>query len=398
MKYDVAISGAGIPGLSLALLLGRAGLDVCLIDFGNLPASTNIKPGSHTAAIMADSLRTLEDLGVWKNCAPHSATLETLTIIDDNSNTPVTASFEAKEIEQDYFGKNIANNIVKAELVAAARKCSAITIVENGSIKSIDQKTDHFITINLADNKTLTAKILVGADGRNSVTRELAGIDSWEQDYEQSALTCLISHTKPHNNTSTEFHRPGGPFTLVPLPGKTSSVVWVEKTSDAQNIIKLSKQDFAKALQSASKDLLGKITVTAAPSMFPLKALKAKSIIAPRIALIAEAAHVITPLGAQGLNLSLRDAQTLYDAIYTAAKLGQDIGRISVLKDYERQRHTDINARVFGTHGLNKMVSNHSSLLRYARHSGLRVLDSNPSLRKIAMQLGMTGKAFSKAG
>lgn len=380
---DILISGGGVPGLTLALLLGGLGMDVAVIEPHPPGPVTAIKPDGRTAALMAKSVNILSAAGVWNNCAPHGAPLNILRIIESEK---MRADLHADEIGLSCFGINMPNNLQRAILTekAAGNHIKLITAT------LADFKTDDMgVTAALSDGQALRARILIGADGRKSTVREKSGIAVWERDYGQSAITCLIDHSRPHDNISTEFHRPGGPFTIVPLPGNRSSIVWVEYDADAENFLKLRRDDFEAALQERTENLVGKITLATPPQAWPLKALRAKKLIAQRVALIAEAAHVVHPLGAQGLNLSLRDAATLAEEITDAARRGQDIGSSTVLSRYESRRHADIWTRLAGTDGLNRMVSNDISLLRTLRGMGLKTIDAIEPLRRFAMNEGV---------
>ena len=238
----------------------------------------------------------------------------------------------------------------------------------------------------------VNADLVVGADGRRSTVREWAGINAAQKDYGQSAITCVISHSQSHDDTSTEFHRTGGPCAFVPCGDNTSAVVWVEKTDDANEFLKLPRAAFISALQERSRGILGQIDMIVDPVSWPLMTLKADRLIAPKIALIAEAAHVLSPIGAQGLNISLRDVEVLANTVLKAVKAGRDIGSMNVLKTYERRRHRDVTSRHFGVNMLNQMVANDNVILREMRRFGLRAIKYAGPLRKLLMKEGLAPK------
>lgn len=381
---DVLIGGAGAPGLALALLLGHLGLDVVVADPAPPHPLHNIHPDGRTAALMAGSVHILKATGGWDECAKYGAALETLRIVEGKTK----ADFRAGDIGLPYFGVNMPNNILRAALAERIDRTGNIEIHPAGiNHFAID---DFGITVTLTDSSTFRARLLVGADGRNSITRKMAGISVTERHYGQQAITCLIRHSKPHNHVSAEFHRPGGPFTLVPMPGNMSSVVWVEYDDDADTFMKMRRNDFERALQDRTENMLGHITLETPPESWPLKGLLAASLIAPRIALIAEAAHVVHPLGAQGLNLSLRDAAVLAEEIADAARSGLDTGSHTLLNRYQFRRRADIMTRSLGTDGLTRMVSNDISLLRTLRRAGLKTVEMLEPLRRFAMHEGVT--------
>lgn len=373
---DVLISGGGIPGLTLSALLQGIGLNVIVIDPYPPEPGHNAKVDGRTSALMAGSVNILKSAGLWDKCENFGAPLETLRIIEGPQ---ARVDFHAADIGQPYFGINLPNGALRSVLGNEIVKAE-LTAIE------ID---DLGLTATLNTGNTIRARLLVGADGRDSKTRTLCAIPTWEHDYGQRAITCFISHSKSHGNISTEFHRPGGPFTIVPLPGHQSSIVWVEYADDADRFIKLRKGEFEQTLQDRTEGLVGKIELAGTPSSWPLKALRAKSLIAPRVALIAEAAHVLHPLGAQGLNLSLRDVAALAEEIADAARNGLDIGNGTVLQRYEFRRRADIVTRLLGTDGLNRLVSNDISLLKTLRSAGLKTLDAISPLRRFAMNEGI---------
>ncbi len=379
-KSKVSIVGAGIPGLTLALILADHDIDVTVIDKHALPDTKNIKLTARTTALMQGSLEILERAGAWPEFKPQCTPLSTLSIIDDSdyprgADKMIRQDFHSSELELDEFGYNVPLVPMTALLADRARAQNNIAILEN---TNIDEKHD---VITQAD-------LVVGADGRNSIVRTWSGIDATRKDYGQSAITCVISHTQPHNNTSTEFHRSGGPCTFVPHGDNTSAIVWVEKTTDADAFLKLSKDAFINALQDRSRDILGQIDLVVDPESWPLMTLKAKRLIAPKMALIAEAAHVLSPIGAQGLNLSLRDVGALADCILNT----DDVGGIEMLKAYARNRRRDMAPRHFGVNMLNNMVANDNAIIRGLRRFGLRAISNAGPIRKILMEQGLAPK------
>lgn len=391
-QCDVLISGAGIPGLTLGLLLARAGIDTIIIDPAPTAALLNAAPDTRTVALMQGSIGILREAGVWDDCAAQGGTMAMLKIVDDSGLTkqPAIVTFRAADIGQEIFGVNMPNNILRAALAARAMKQKNLRLLPG--VKLAEWAADDFGVTAHASNGAVRAKLIVGADGRNSAVRAGAGIGMWERDYGQSAITCFINHTKPHGNTSTEFHRPTGPFALVPLPGNISSIVWVDKADAADAFMKLDKNSFTRALQDRSRDMLGTVTLAKEPQSFPLKAMKANALTARRMALIAEAAHVLHPLTAQGLNLSLRDAAALADIVINAARTGIDTGSVAVTAAYESRRRIDVNTRLRGTDSLNRMISNDRKGIHALRRAGLKTIENFPFLREFVMQQAMAPK------
>lgn len=389
-EYNLIISGAGIPGLTLSLLLADLGLDIALLDpFPPKPLKDTAASG-RTVALMQSSLNVIKATGIWDALKLLSNPLETMRIIDDSAfkQDEIEAPFEAIDIGLDQFGFNIPNNHLRAALFEKAKTHKAITIYAQ-KLTRLDL-SNRAATATLEDGKSLTAPLIVGADGRGSAVREQSGIGLKTKDYGQSAITCLINHSKSHKNVSTEFHRPGGPLAFVPLPGNQSSVVWVEKTARAEEIIRLKKSEFEQALQKHSKNILGGLTLEAGPEIWPLISLHASALIATRTALVAETAHVMSPITAQGLNLSLRDVATLAEIIADAARLGLDIGSDTILKKYEKRRNLDITTRVMGVDGMMRFVSQDIEGIKRIRRAGLKAVHTIPALKRLAMHHGLS--------
>ncbi|MBI4031538.1 MAG: FAD-dependent monooxygenase [Proteobacteria bacterium] len=388
---DVLICGAGAPGLTLALLLSKTGLNLSIVIIDPAPERVllNAEADTRTVALMRGSAEILKAAGAWDACAAQGGRLETLQIIDDSrpGHDTIAVPFRADEIGQELFGINMPNNPLRAALTGKALQTKNIRLITEMELLSYEP--DDFGITAQTSGGAICAKLIVGADGRNSAVRQCAGIDAWERDYGQNAITCFIEHAKPHNGTSTEFHRPGGPFALVPLPGNSSSVVWTEKRDDAARLMKLRKNEFERALQECTNDLLGAIKLIKGPQSFPLIALKARRLTAPRMALAAEAAHVLHPLGAQGLNLSLRDVEALAAIIADAAELGLDYGSRAILNRYESRRRADVGSRLAVIDTLNRMVSNDAGALKTLRRAGLKAVGSVPFLKDFVMQQGM---------
>lgn len=385
-QADILISGGGIPGLTLAILLADLGLDITLLEPFPPESIKKTKPSGRTVALMDSSLNIIKATGVWDAVKLLSNPLETMRIIDDSAfkQDEIEAPFEAVDAGLEQFGFNIPNNHLRATLFEKAKQNKNITILKQ-KLERLNANGE----ATLENDKTIKATLVVGADGRNSAVREQSGIGINKQEYGQSAITCLINHSKSHKNVSTEFHRPGGPLAFVPLPGNQSSVVWVEKTARAEEIIRLKKGEFEQALEKKSKNILGGLTLEAGPEMWPLVSLQSTSLIAPRVALIAETAHVMSPITAQGLNLSLRDVGALAETIADAGRLGLDYGSQTILKKYEKRRRLDITTRVMGVDGMNRLVSQEVEALKRIRRTGLKAVNKIPTLKRQAMHHGL---------
>ncbi len=386
---DIIILGGGAAGLTLAILLGQAGLSVSIVDPHKPEAFKDTALSGRTVALMNASLNIIRAAGVWDVLSPHCCPMEKMRIFDDSDGgrAPIEVEFPAQEIGAQQFGYNIPNGLLRAALFEQAVKTPNVRFIE-AAFERFEVGANN-IEVTLGSGEVICGAIIVGADGRMSAVREFAGIAAKVKKYNQVAMTCVINHSCSHNNTSTEFHRENGPMALVPLPGNQSSVVWVESPERAEALLKLRKSEFEQALQDRSHNILGGVTLEVGPESWPLCTIKAESLTAPRLALMAEAAHVMSPITAQGLNLSLRDVAALAEVIVDAARVGLDIGSHAVLRAYEKRRITDIETRVFGVDAMNRLVSTPALGLKRLRRAGLKSLDSLPLVKMMAMEVGL---------
>jgi len=392
IKTKVLIIGAGIAGLSLSLMVSKAGIDSILVEKNTLSLDNNAPLDGRTAALMGRSIDFLHDIGIWNDIASHACALKTMQIIDDSapSKKPVSIAFQAHEINRKGFGFNIPNMILHRALYERANMQKNIQIITGHGFEQYKIQ-DQMIEASFTNNLDISAQLLIGADGKKSAVRQAMNIDTIDHNYDQMGMTCIISHSKPHDNISTEHHRTGGPFTFVPMNDGAdgqhqSSLVWVEKTEQAKEYLSLNKQDLESVIQRKSNGLLGKLHIASDIAQWPLHGVMAKSFTAPRCALIAEAAHGFSPIGAQGLNLSLRDIRALADLITNQYQSGGDLGSHHLLHRYEQTRRTDIGSRFLGVGFYNALVSNNNNALRALRHIGLQGLKFARPLRGLIMR------------
>ncbi|WP_088345024.1 MULTISPECIES: UbiH/UbiF family hydroxylase [Rhodomicrobium] len=377
-QHDAVIVGAGPAGLAAALALRHAGLDAICVG----PAPAPGRPDRRTTALLHGSVRFLTGLGVWERLRPHAAPLAALRLIDRTGRlfrAPDTA-FEASEIGQEAFGYNIPNAILTATLFDAL----GTGFVPSTGVSGI-QQDGAGARLALADGHEVSARLVVGADGRQSFCREAAGIGTRSWAYDQTATVCDFAHGRPHGGACTEFHYSGGPFTVVPLPGGNSSLVWVERPAEAAALAALGDAEFAAAIAARLDGLLGEITEVGPRSSFPLSGLIAKKLTAERLALVGEAGHVMPPIGAQGLNLGFRDVADLARCIAGAT----DPGAPDVLAAYEAARRGDVLTRTLAADLLNRTLTSGLLPLQLARGAGLMALSLAGPLRRAAMRRGM---------
>lgn len=382
-KTEVFISGAGIAGLTLALKLAQAGIKTTIADPVKPEVPDKVIMGTRTCAIMNTLLPLLDDIGVLNKVLRYSAPLKQLKIIDGAK----TACFSAKEIGEERFSLNIPNSILKNSLLGIAKKQSNLTCCFGSALQNFVLSPSG-VSLSLGNGKTIETKLIIGADGYFSTVREKAGIKITSHDYMQQAHTCRLSHSKPHGNISTEIYYEDGPFTLVPLSGNTSSLVWLERDENAGKTLKFSREKFVKTLQEKSQNILGTLELLDGPQSFPIRAMIAKKLYDERLILIAEAAHALSPVGAQGLNTSLRDIQVLSNLIIETHRLGLDIGSFLLGENYQKQRQHDIKTRYAGVDGLNRVIATKHPLLKSVRGSALSIINDNEVLRKMALKTG----------
>ncbi|HYV69236.1 MAG TPA: UbiH/UbiF family hydroxylase [Pseudolabrys sp.] len=381
------VVGRGPAGLTAAIALAEGGSSTLLV--GSRPA----KPDNRSTALLADSVTALDTLGVWFLCHAEAAPLKVMRIVDDTGRLwrAPEVRFEASEIGLDAFGYNIENRYLIDAMEERARNLSGLQIVD-GDVLAIKAERNE-VTVPVKDGSTYRAPLVIGADGRNSICRSAAGVDMDERDYQQVALTLCVRHTRPHHDTSNEFHTPNGPFTLVPLPGDRSSLVWVLDPAAADELAALDDADLSAEIERASYSILGKIEAEPARGRFPLRVGTARRFADRRIALVGEAAHVIPPIGAQGLNLGLRDAATISELAILADRSHQDIGADEVLAHYDRLRRADVGSRTFAVDLLNRTLLSDFLPAQSMRGLGLYLIDRIGPLRRAVMREGVAPAA-----
>jgi 2-octaprenyl-6-methoxyphenol hydroxylase len=381
--YDVAVVGTGPAGLAAALSLAQQGLRVAAIG---APA---VRRDTRTAALFGGSVTLLENLGLSAVCRNAGEPIYGIRIVDDMGallRAP-EVTFTASEAGLDRLGFNIPNAALVDAMRIQAKAVPTVSLIDTAVTQVVP--TGDGVALHLASGTSLSARFVVGADGRQSLCRQAAGISARTWAYKQSAVACTFSHQRPHRGISTEFHRPAGPFTVVPSPGNTSSLVWVERPSTAEALAALPEPDFRAALEGRLQGLLGGVGDIGPRAVFPLSGLSAEVAGRNRIALVGEAVHVIPPIGAQGLNLGLRDAACLADCVADARAAGGDIGAPDVLEDYGRMRRTDIASRIWGVDILNRTLLSEAPPVQALRGLGLHILKSVGPVRRLAIREGL---------
>ncbi len=384
LVYQAAVVGGGPAGLATAIALAQAGVTTALVA-RRVPYADN-----RTTALLGGSVDFLESLGVWRRCSADAAALRTMRLVDDTRRLirSPEVKFSSDEIGMEAFGYNIENRLLMVAMEARAAELENLTRVDDDA-QSITTG-EAAVTVVTKQGQTLTAALAVGADGRHSLCREAAGIGVRRRDLGQSALTLNVTHTRPHRNCSTEFHTESGPCVFVPLPGNRSSIVWVLKPDEAERLKQCDDDALALAAEKQSHSILGKLTVAPGRHVFPLAIENPDTLAAKRIALVGEAAHVLPPIGAQGLNMGLRDAADLAETVREALLMGGDPGSDDVQQRYARARRADVFSRTFAVDMANRTLVSDFLPAQSLRAAGMHLLDRVGPIRRLAMREGLS--------
>ncbi|RXF75094.1 UbiH/UbiF family hydroxylase [Hansschlegelia zhihuaiae] len=381
---EVAVVGGGPAGLLAALLVARTGAETTLV-------APRPGPDPRTTALLDGSVAILRDVGVWDAVAPLAAPLKTLRIADAGRRLfrAPEATFHAAELGLEAFGWNVPNAALTAALTDALGRAPSARVIEQEAVES--RPNADSVELEIEDGGLLRVRLAVAADGRNSRLREAAGIGFKSRRAPQSALAFACDHERDHGFVSTEFHGEEGPFTLVPMPGRRSSVVWGVSPERAERLRALPPDELGLEATIASGNLLGRLTVSGTVGQFPIVIGAATRFAARRTVLVGEAGHVLPPIGAQGLNLGVRDAEAVAKIVRKARAAGEDVGGERALRAYARARSADVWSRTAATDLLNRSLLTDFMPVHALRGLGLAALSRIGPLRRFVMREGLVG-------
>ena len=396
MDYDIIVSGGGIAGLTAAAAFGNQGFSVLCVDPSPPVVEQNADGADlRTTAFLQPARSFLVDADLWSRLAPHATPLDVMRIIDAGGEEPtprVIKNFVASDVGDLPFGWNFPNWLLRREILHKLNGLDTVTFAPGVKTTTLFTREGE-ARVGLSNGTRARAKLLVAADGRFSPMRSAAGINVKTTRYGQKAMVFAVSHERPHDNVSTEIHRTGGPFTLVPLPDQNgkpcSAVVWMDEGPNTLRRAQMSVAEFEGLANRRSCNVLGQLRLITSRSVWPIISQCAETLVAERVALVAEAAHVVPPIGAQGLNMSLADLSALLDL---AVKSPITLGDRAMLDAYNAKRIGDIRTRVAGITLLNRTSMLSTPILRDARASGLNALYGIKPLRKTLMQMGLGAK------
>lgn len=393
---DIVIVGGGLNGPALALALAQGGFAVTVIDARPAPDRGEVGFDGRSYALALASKRLLAAIGVWPALAGVAQPILQIKASDGLAGqgaAPFYLQFDHAEIEEGPMGFMVEDRHLYAAFLAAMRAEPRITLLSGQTVER-QEVGPQGVVVTLASGARVSARVLVGSDGRGSGTAKRAGIGRVGREYGQTALVTAVEHERDHQGIAHQFFMPGGPFAILPLAGgHRSSIVWSEAAGLAAEIQALGDDDYLAALRPRFGDFLGEIKLAGPRYTYPLALSLAERFVDARLALVGDAAHGVHPIAGQGLNLGLRDVGALAEVLVLAARRGEDIGAVDVLERYQRWRRFDVTAMGVGTDLVNRLFSNDNPILRMGRDLGMGLISRMPAARRgfIRQAAGLTG-------
>ena len=392
---DIAIVGGGLNGPILALALAQAGIKSVVIDALTTKVRKNASFDGRSYAVALTSQRLLNNIGLWSNIKDNAQAMLEIKVSDGRAGegpSPFFMHFDHAEIEDEPMGYMVQDRYLRRALLDAMAENPNVTHIQGETVVGQDVISGG-VTVTLSSGKKISARALIGCDGRGSGTAERAGIKRIGWGYGQTALVCAIEHEKPHGGIAHQFFMPTGPLAILPLTGNRSSIVWSETEANATAFNALSDAEYLTMLRPRFGNFLGEISLAGARFSYPLALSITDRLVADRTALVGDAAHGLHPIAGQGLNAGMRDIAALVQIITEAQKRGEDYGSLAVLKRYEEWRRFDNTALALATDTFNKLFSNDNPVLRLGRDLGMGLINKLPGLRRgfIREAAGLSG-------
>lgn len=396
-KADILVIGGGLAGGTLSLALAQGGFEVATIDREDMAGWTDRGFDGRASAIALSSQRVLEGVGIWD--VIHQETAPMLDIRISDGHSPLFLHYDHAELadrgsQADPFGYMVENRSIRKALNVLVPRTRGLTYFAPNEVVELERAKGGVRAV-LKDGVEITADLVVACEGRQSPTRDQAGIKLTKWDYHQAGIVCTVEHERPHDFCAQEHFLPSGPFAILPLPGTDekpacrSSIVWTERADIWPIIMKLDDDDFLEELEVRFGDYLGEIEIIGPRFAYPFSLQFAETYIKERLALVADSAHGMHPIAGQGLNMGLRDVAALAEVLVEARRTGQDIGALSVLEKYERWRRFDNNLMLGVTDALVKLFSNDVEPVMLARDLGMAAVNQLPDLKRFFMRHAM---------
>ena len=392
---DIAIVGGGLNGPILALALAQAGIKSTVIDALTTKVRKNAGFDGRSYAVALTSQRLLNNIGLWTNIKDNAQAILEIKVSDGRAGegpSPFFMHFDHAEIEDGPMGYMVQDRYLRRTLLDAMAENPNVTHIQGETVVGQDVISGG-VSVTLSSGKKISARALIGCDGRGSGTAERAGIKRIGWGYGQTALVCAIEHEKPHGGIAHQFFMPTGPLAILPLTGNRSSIVWSETEINATAFNALSDAEYLTMLRPRFGNFLGEISLAGARYSYPLALSITDRLVADRTALVGDAAHGLHPIAGQGLNAGMRDIAALVQIITEAQKRGEDYGSLAVLTRYEEWRRFDNTALALATDTFNKLFSNDNLVLRLGRDLGMGLINKLPGLRRgfIREAAGLSG-------
>jgi 2-octaprenyl-6-methoxyphenol hydroxylase len=385
-RVELIVVGGGLNGLTLGIACASAGIEVAVIDREH-PETMLAEPfDGRTTAIAHGSKRVLDAIGLWPLVAAEAEPILEIRVADGNS--PLFLHYDQRDIGDAPLGYIVENRVLRRALIERARRLPSLRHLAPLAVERVERGAAYALA-HLADGSALRGELVAACDGARSALRREAAIPILTWDYPQTGIVCTVRHELPHRGVAVEHFLPSGPFAILPMTGQRSSIVWTERADLAPAILAQGEAGFAAELKRRFGDFLGEVEVVGPRWSYPLALLHAERYVAPRLALVGEAAHVIHPIAGQGLNLGIRDIAALAELVVEARRLGLDIATPELLRRYERWRRFDNVTLAAVTDGLNRLFSNAVPPVRLLRDLGLAVVDKLPPAKRLFMRHAM---------